>query len=331
MRPADLRMFIGRDDIYAVQGKGIYTPVMEPLTDEVLAKHLAGDTSVGAYTNVMDTCRFFMFDVDDGDRDMAVRLSAACRRRGFPTPSIEVSGGKGYHVWVLFDQLVPAERARRVAKSIAEELTFTGEVFPKQVQAKNLGSLVKLPYGKHAVTGNWSKFLGLEPKPHSVDRLNRAYGALPPEVLPTKDSWGPLPCLDSIQTQPPGEGERNICAFQFAAHLYRAGLRQEAVAAVMYDWNQRVSPPLPLRVIEQIIENASGGAILCNDLSPTRHCGDKCVKERGTKSLSTRPGQLRHAGEGELIVVQVGRRERNGIVSLKHPDASEAKAALKEK
>lgn len=327
-----LRYLIGNPNAYAVQQKdGSYRPVRDPLTADILRDHLDGHITVGTYVLNFDKARTIVFDIDDGDRALALKLAAACKGFGL-TPSIEFSGRKGYHVWVVLEQYEPAADVQRLAKTIAAQVGFNGEVFPKQATARDLGNLVKLPFGVHQVTGTRSSFVGGMPYRTSHERFVSAMsrvGSAPAPLHGKAVAYGPLPCMESIQTNPPVEGERNRSMFHFATMLRRGGLTDPFVETVLRELNQRVG--LDEYELEAIIRNSATSGPSCGQLSPERQCGERCVKDRPAKFLSLRPGQVRQAADGELVVVEVRRANAGDrVVEFQHPDITQSKAALAE-
>lgn len=185
-RATFLRYFGGRRDLFAEQrllrsGRVVYAPVRAPLTDEVVASHLAGVRTIGQYLLHPDgTCSFGFLDLDLSADALArlhagrgaqasvllhaplagfVRsLRAAATRLGLCS-SIFLSGGRGVHLWLFFSPRRPARLVRQVLRHI---LLGAGpapgevsvELFPKQEQAgpRGLSSLVKLPFGVHRRT-----------------------------------------------------------------------------------------------------------------------------------------------------------------------------------
>ena len=125
--------FAGRTDVYAVAkntaGKkawypasnGYYdrrNPDLKPLTPKVIEGHLRRDNHfhVGLYPLCTDdSCRLLVCDFDDDDFKQAARAySEECKNHGLD-PLIEVSrSGNGAHVWVFFDEPIPASLARSV-------------------------------------------------------------------------------------------------------------------------------------------------------------------------------------------------------------------------
>ncbi|MEW6221291.1 MAG: CRISPR-associated primase-polymerase type A1 [Thermodesulfobacteriota bacterium] len=186
-----LELFQGREDAFARQwadrqrGEQGYAPVRRPLTLTDLEDHLAGRRTSGIYLLRADaTVRSPVVDIDlapacrrpDLDRAareqvrregsyLLTRLAELAREAGL-FPIVELSGGKGFHLWLPVAEPVPAGQARAallalVARVQGDVRCFQLEVFPKQDRhtGKGLGNLVKLPLGIHRATGRPSSFL----------------------------------------------------------------------------------------------------------------------------------------------------------------------------
>ena len=312
----DLTQFVGNPEVYAEQNAdGSYTPVHEPLDEAVLQSHVRKLRSVGTYVVWYDKARMMVWDIDDRDLTLAKDIAHVAEQHGF-LPGIEFSGRKGYHVWVTLDEWMDAGQVQRAAKAIAAEAGFNGEVFPKQGVARNLGSLVKLPLGRHAVSGEESRFLQV-PGKTPAKLVRQLVTSLPePVVVQRTSGTGPLFCVDSIQNDKPKPGQRNELWFHFACHLRRMGLHAEAVEAVLTELYIDADPG----EIGTIVTNSEFSGPRCDALPPDRHCPPGgCIKDKA-KGLSTRPGQLKRGMPGELVVVKLGEHASNKVVFLDHPD-----------
>jgi len=147
-------LFEGRRDCY---GKGRGLCVKQPVSQELIARHLAGELAIGVYPLTPDgLCRWVCTDLDyPGEGDLARQtralvLAESYRRLGC-NPFIERSKSKGYHLWVFFREPVEAAWARRLAyRALADAgLPADTEVFPKQDRLDSTtlyGNYVNLPY-----------------------------------------------------------------------------------------------------------------------------------------------------------------------------------------
>lgn len=86
--------------------------------------------------------------------------------------SIESSGNKGYHVWVLFDK-IPTEIAYSLGQHLGNDLT--AEVFPKQpsLSGAQYGNLVRLPLNINRKSGMISQFVDTDfaPIPNQYEHV----------------------------------------------------------------------------------------------------------------------------------------------------------------
>ena len=127
-------------------------------TDEVIEGHLRGRHTIGVYPiREDDTCRFLAADFDRKTwrRDAAAFLEA-CRSKGIPAALERSRSGNGGHVWIFFDDPIPASLARRlgahlltIAMECHPDIGFASydRFFPSQdtLPAGGFGNLIALP------------------------------------------------------------------------------------------------------------------------------------------------------------------------------------------
>lgn len=147
-------LFRGRTDAYGlVHGESVKREV----TLDIYREHLAGHFAIGIYPLVKTASGMRVAwgctDIDDGyekswplARNMQKTLALLDI-----TSWIEVTKGKGYHVWVFVEGWIPAENMRN-ALLLAHQVAGVSptEVNPKQTATKDgavgLGNYVNLPY-----------------------------------------------------------------------------------------------------------------------------------------------------------------------------------------
>ena len=223
-------LFRGREDVYARRfesrksGKAGYAPACAnewvrgvcekpriacaecphrrflPITDEVIRRHLSGEDGagnsfvVGLYPLLPDdSCWFVAVDFDKGGwREDAAACLEACRRLSLPAALERSRSGNGAHLWLFFDEPLPASLARRLASHVLTEtmerrphvgLDSYDRLFPNQdtMPQGGFGNLIALPLQKAARQRANSVFLdeALEPWPDQwsflahVHRLSR--------------------------------------------------------------------------------------------------------------------------------------------------------------
>ena len=149
--------FIQRWDRYPKQlPDGQFITVHAPLHRRLLAEHLRGRETLGAY--VLDPesrARFMVLDADDEpNRRRLVSLSKVLAQLSCPT-YLEASR-RGVHLWFFFDEPRPGGTVRKFGQGLMAYFNLSDiELFPKQsvLRDDGPGSLVRLPFGVHKKSG----------------------------------------------------------------------------------------------------------------------------------------------------------------------------------
>src|SRR5437667_1328188 len=172
-----------------------------PITDEVVRWHLSGEDSqghpfvMGVYPMLLDeTCFFLAIDLDnDSWRQDAEALLESCQRLVVPAAIERSRSGNGAHVWLFFEEAIPARLARNLGSHLLTEtmehrpdigLGSYDRLFPNQdtLPKGGFGNLIALPLQKQARQRGNTVFLDAHFKPHpdqwsflaSVRRISRA-------------------------------------------------------------------------------------------------------------------------------------------------------------
>jgi superfamily II DNA or RNA helicase/very-short-patch-repair endonuclease len=208
-------LFRGRDDIYPRRfeslktGKSGYAPACgnewvpgiceKPrikcadcphrrflaVTDDVIRWHLSGrdDTGqtfvAGVYPMLLDeTCFFLAADFDkEGWREDSAAFVATCRRMNLSCAIERSRSGNGAHVWLFFEEALPAALARKLGSLILTEtmehrpeigLDSYDRFFPNQdtMPQGGFGNLIALPLQKQPRERGNSLFLDDDFHPH---------------------------------------------------------------------------------------------------------------------------------------------------------------------
>lgn len=140
-----------------------------PVTDQVVRWHLSGQDGdgqplvAGVYPLLLDEkCFFLAIDFDKaGWQEDSLAVMGACRRLDLP-PALERSrSGRGSHVWLFFEEAIPAALARRLGSHLLTEamegrpdigLDSYDRLFPNQdtLPQGGFGNLIALPLQKSA-------------------------------------------------------------------------------------------------------------------------------------------------------------------------------------
>ena len=120
-----------------------------PVTDDVIRSHLEGrgdqgkDCVIGVNPMLQDeTCLFLVVDFDeDGQQQDAEAFLETCREFDLPAAVERSRSGQGAHIWLFFEEAIPARPARSLGTFILKEtmerqpgigLDSYDRLFPKQ-------------------------------------------------------------------------------------------------------------------------------------------------------------------------------------------------------
>jgi hypothetical protein len=190
-------LFRGREDVYPrrfesrTSGKSGYSPACRnewlpricekprikcaacrhqaflPVTDEVIRWHLSGRDDrgnpfvAGVYPMLLDeTCFFLAIDFDKrGWQEDALCVVATCKRMNIWVALERSRSGDGGHIWLFFEEAIPAALARRLGSHVLTEtmenrpelgLDSYDRFFPNQdtLPQGGFGNLIALPLQK---------------------------------------------------------------------------------------------------------------------------------------------------------------------------------------
>jgi len=243
----------------------------------------AGYYRIGSYTpDEEGLTRWLCLDFDGGaehadsladPQGAVISAHRACTDLSLPSYVERSGGGKGFHLWVLFAEPVPAKDARRlgmaiapkdaplVAGSCADARRACGiEVFPKQDKIKKksgYGNLVWLPWWSEAPDGA-NEFHRLEGNglvpftPETFEtvtaqRLAETLGSLPGQTdghSVTPDD--PTPDTVTV-TASPDETDPDVQAYLKSVGDEKAG--QTTAPASWTSWREKALASLPLESV----------------------------------------------------------------------------------
>lgn len=234
----------------SVAGEMTYTPIRQPLTEEILQQHLEGKITLGAYQlNAENMVNFVAWDVDSLDRVTARSYAEKIIQQLQDLPyAVEESGGKGYHILIFLTEPMPAQRAKQIVEFVRDTagIPKTGsshvETFPKQsklTKTAPMGSLLKIPLGMHPKTHNWSRFIDWENGWEASDPLD------PIQILQHKADPSDLDKLLMADREDPAKeiaeliaphwssGERHNLSFYLAGYLAHLGWGMQSAEEVI--------------------------------------------------------------------------------------------------
>lgn len=201
--------FRGRDDVYARlwknnrTGKHGYSPACKnewdrllchkakvkcsdclnqqfiPLNEDTLRQHLTGSQVIGVYPMLKNESCYFLaidFDKENWIEDIKA-LKATCDDENIPAVIERSRSGNGGHLWIFFEEIVPAFTARRLGsylitktmeKRYQIDMKSYDRLFPNQdtLPKGGFGNLIALPFQKEAVRNGNSIFIDDDGNPY---------------------------------------------------------------------------------------------------------------------------------------------------------------------
>lgn len=178
-----LRLFKGREDVFAQQSENGYTPVQKALDAFCIEHHINGVITLGLYVLTKTSlCHLICIDIDINKNEIdsinvlnpvdkykylesklkkVLEVLTDCFRVPSEAILLEDTGGRGYHIWLFFSNAVQGQTAVIFGEILKKQLPFEIEFFPKQGELnpkRRYGNLIKLPLGVHKKYSCRSKF-----------------------------------------------------------------------------------------------------------------------------------------------------------------------------
>jgi len=268
-------LFGARSDVFAIRwenatsGRSGWSPAARggpaakgvrkqylPLTDEVIARHLRGDTTIGIYPLLAgDACTLLACDFDGGTWALdALAYLDACHAAEVPAVMEVSRSGDGAHVWIFFEEEVAATTARvlgaallRQAMATRAELDLSSydRFFPSQdfMPKGSFGNLIALPLHGRCLDRGTTAFIDpttLRPWEDqwaflsSVARLSREAVTMLAESLRPVDAGPGLTRPDLVRKDGPPPPATIGAQLGATISVRRSGLPPAVVAALKH-------------------------------------------------------------------------------------------------
>ena len=159
-----------------------------PFGDSAILNHFSGKETIGIYPLLEDNTSYFIAaDFDEKNwKESILKLYQSCSNLGIPAYIERSRSGNGGHLWVFFEENLPAEQSRRLMFELLREATIISSfekepsfdrLFPNQDfhSGKGLGNLIALPLNGNSLNNGNSAFLNpktFEPYDNQFDALS---------------------------------------------------------------------------------------------------------------------------------------------------------------
>lgn len=137
--------------------------VDEEITNLVIENHIFNDKTIGMYTMLPDeTCYFLAFDFDDKNsinqiKDDVLAFAKVCDEYDVPIAIERSRSGKGFHLWIFFENKIKAITARKLGSLLLSKtmelrdslkIESFDRMFPNQdfLPKGGYGNLIVLPF-----------------------------------------------------------------------------------------------------------------------------------------------------------------------------------------
>lgn len=182
--------FIQRWDKYPRQlPDGQYVTVHAPLTRTMLAAHVRGVETLGAYVlNRESRAQFMVLDADN-EPDRRRLISLAQLLEQLSCPSYLEASRRGAHLWFFFERPLDGGDVRRFGKGLLAHFNLDGiELYPKQsaLRGDGPGSLIRLPFGVHRKSGKRYGFYTPTGEPLAPTLSEQILALSAPQAVPER-------------------------------------------------------------------------------------------------------------------------------------------------
>lgn len=180
--------FVPRTDVFPIQlPNGKYASVKKNLTTNLIAAHLTGGLTIGAYAlDEQSHAKWICLDADTQELWTGLtELAGDLQTKEIPA-YLEPSR-RGGHLW-LFTQSISGSEARQFGKGLIARAGLEDvELYPKQdVLHTGPGSLVRMPLGYHILTSTRYHFITPEGDPLAPTIREQIALLAHPRCVPTE-------------------------------------------------------------------------------------------------------------------------------------------------
>lgn len=179
--------FVQRWDMYARQlDDGRYVCIRKPLSLDHIFAHLSGFLTLGGYVlDQKSQARFVVLDADDENGYSRLKFVAG-KMSDDDIPSYLEKSRRGGHLWIFLPGAVMGKNVRVFGQGLLQAYDCEDvELFPKQDTSRDgPGSLIRLPFGIHRVSGQRYGFYSVNGVPVAPTLRQQIIALSAPETIP---------------------------------------------------------------------------------------------------------------------------------------------------
>lgn len=253
------------------------------LTD--IEQHVRGTKTIAPYQmSNENTVKYLELDIDSkGGLELAQKQVLALAKvigqlLGPRSCLVELSGLKGYHIWILFGEQIAARFAYALGHYIKDQAgdidEVEVEVFPKQITNSSYGSTTRLPFGIHRSTNVRGVAVDRNFEPHAdqyaalhdtrlisegeLMEVIRVHNIQVPDSIRRDKGKGytAYVCISRLMHEGAQEGNRDEIMYRLACYLRERGFEEEMTLLVVEEVNSKSPQPLDQRTIYSKVESA---------------------------------------------------------------------------
>lgn len=282
--------------------------VHEPVTEEIVTKHLHGKQGLGIVPiDHKNKVNFAVIDVDVYPAKPK-KYIAILERSGVPAICFRSKSG-GLHIFIFFSDSPEASKIRPSLMKLVGMLGLpkTVEVFPKQtmLETGKTGNWINLPYFKYQDTARYAydstaKALNLKDAITMIKGVRQPFKQFVSAINNAPMAKGP-PCLQTIYLSGgAGEGERNHYLFNCAGYL--KARYKEDYEEHLHTVNEKMADPIPIAELNKTVissHNKSNYAYDCKSPVLSAYCDKEACALRAYGITS---GNVTSLNFGQLTV-----------------------------
>jgi len=313
------------------------------VTNEIIQNHLDGKEGIVLSPFCSESeVKWAALDIDDGSLETVNKIYDELRKRNI-TPDIFRSKSKGYHVYIILDDIIKAEFIRIFLRDVLRNAKVSCEIFPKQnTITERGGSKIHLPF-----FGEIRKYVDIDGEDLGyLKTKNTAKEIVVSEDVLKKEKetekkipggeW--FPCCATVYEDGVNKGQRDEWAIELATIMRHTGTPDAKLSIDLISWNKKNKPPLTdiqlNKCLEQSKKYDGRNYPKCEEPAIKTFCKEDCprLKDKGEKfsvQVSKFPNIWKFSDKAGYFLLEDGKyKQRTNYIINILKTVSDVKGAL---